>query len=270
MDASRARSKCDPYKEYENSTLNTYSITRFGKLPSIRPPTLSNTLTTSINTRNAINIRNVFDTSKSSNILQSEIITTKIKPSTRRHSSRVTISNIAIGIHGFTSNMPIFTNFFSSNWPNGIVGCLFMIDENVITNNKNNDDNLKDESTDLSTDLSLPIGMKKCEFKEEIIENIMNMKKTKKKTRSSSTNKKKLFYNFLKTKSIKLTSTKWSSTKLNEDQVKLMRIRISSSPIILYKEFPLKAWYVLGDDTTLFNFIPMHQWLKNFDAQDTW
>jgi hypothetical protein len=135
--------------------------------------------------------------------------------------------NIAVGIYGFNTNMKYFTTMISKYWPNGIVGCLFIVDSN-------NDENDEEKTSSFN----LPIGFKQCLF-----------------TPSTTSSKYPNINSMLAP----------SLSPYNNQEVKIAII-----PLLLKQEFKDKDWYVMGDDSTVYSFHAMHQWLKNFDPTDVW
>jgi hypothetical protein len=38
--------------------------------------------------------------------------------------------------------------------------------------------------------------------------------------------------------------------------------------LVVWRAFPRRAWYVIGDDDTMFSPVALAQWLGNFDPDD--
>ena len=42
------------------------------------------------------------------------------------------------------------------------------------------------------------------------------------------------------------------------------------APLLLLHRFPRRAWYMVGDEDTMFSPLALAQWLQNFDPAEPW
>jgi hypothetical protein len=178
-------------------------------------------------------VQGLWSAARARQMCQPVIPTSSSPISSTSSSSGIDGVNIAVGIYGFSTNMKYFTSMISKYWPNGIVGCVFIVDSN-------NDENDEEKTSSFN----LPIGFKQCLF-----------------TPSTTSSKYPNINDMLAPSS----SSSSSSSSYDNQEVKIAII-----PLLLKQEFKDKDWYVVGDDSTVYSFDAMHQWLKNFDPTDVW